>query len=64
MENILGVTQHMKTEIFMSAYTEDSERYDVREADALDEEEGSDRARLRYQRMFWESIPEAEGQVC
>jgi len=39
----------------------DSHRYDVEEADLQDEVEGNNRARQRYQRLFWESV--AEGEV-
>jgi len=39
------------------------DRYDVTEADREDEEAGGfDWARQRYQRMFWETVP--EGKVC
>jgi hypothetical protein len=39
------------------------DRYDVVEADREDEEAGGfDWARQRYQRMFWETVP--EGKVC
>ncbi|KIJ66390.1 hypothetical protein HYDPIDRAFT_86744 [Hydnomerulius pinastri MD-312] len=36
------------------------DRYDVEEADRQDEAEGNNMARLRYQRMFWESVAEGE----
>ncbi|EGN93182.1 hypothetical protein SERLA73DRAFT_146090 [Serpula lacrymans var. lacrymans S7.3] len=62
MEDVLGVTQHMRTRVSKSLASEDPTRHDVQEADAHDEQEGSDWARLRYQRMFWESIPEGEGK--
>jgi hypothetical protein len=40
-----------------------SDRYNAVEADREDEEAGGfDWARQRYQRMFWETVP--EGKVC
>lgn len=39
-------------------------RYDVEEADRQDEVEGtSDMSRFRYQRMFWENVPEGEEPI-
>ncbi|KIK30083.1 hypothetical protein PISMIDRAFT_87788 [Pisolithus microcarpus 441] len=39
-------------------------RYDVEEADQQDEAGGtSDMSRLRYQRMFWENVPEGEDPI-
>ena len=36
-----------------------AERSDVHQADMLEEEERRDAARYRYERLYWESIPEA-----
>ena len=61
MEWCLGVKDH----VLRSRRVEvegDSSRYDVTEADALMEAESNDPARLRYQKMFWEAVP--DGQVC
>ncbi|KAL0951758.1 hypothetical protein HGRIS_008430 [Hohenbuehelia grisea] len=49
MENILGVNQ---------IHLEQAYRYDAHEADTLEEEEHRDAARQRYQRLYWESVPE------
>lgn len=60
MEWCLGVTRRERH----NHERGESERdpcYDVREADALMEAEGNDPARLRYSKMFWESVP--DGQV-
>lgn len=60
MEWCLGVTRRERH----NHERGESERdpcYDVREADALMEAGGSDPARLRYSKMFWESVP--DGQV-
>jgi hypothetical protein len=43
------------------AQSEDDSRHDVSESDLLMEAEGNDPARLRYQKMFWEAVP--DGQV-
>lgn len=40
----------------------DLSRRDVNEADQLEETERRDAARQRYQRMYWESVPE-DGRV-
>lgn len=72
MERLLGVTEAEKRmeqdadELFENDRTgksdlPDSHRYDVEEADSQDEAEGNNRARQRYQRLFWESV--AEGEV-
>ncbi|KAG2367690.1 eukaryotic mitochondrial regulator protein-domain-containing protein [Suillus spraguei] len=57
MENILGVPQ-------TKAAKTDSVRYDAVEADREDEEAGGfDWARQRYQRMFWETVPEGKDPI-
>ncbi|KAF9074981.1 eukaryotic mitochondrial regulator protein-domain-containing protein [Rhodocollybia butyracea] len=38
-------------------------RHDVHEADMLEEAERNDPARQRYQRMYWESLPEFAGSA-
>ncbi|EDR15263.1 uncharacterized protein LACBIDRAFT_301316 [Laccaria bicolor S238N-H82] len=54
MELILNASQSDKTErSFVNAI-----RYDVHEADTLEAEERRDAARQRYQRSYWESVPE------
>jgi hypothetical protein len=40
----------------------ESSWHDTIQADTLDQEEGKDIARQRYQRMFWEAVP--DGSVC
>lgn len=40
---------------------DDFTRRDVHEADALELEENRDAVRQRYQRLYWESIPESRG---
>ena len=58
MELILNASQSDKTErSFVNAI-----RYDVHEADTLEAEERRDAARQRYQRSYWESVPE-DGRV-
>jgi len=60
MEQILGVTYDARKHKTHEHWVESRMR--TVEADALDQAEGDDRARTRYQRMFWE--PVVEGQVC
>ncbi|KAG2138682.1 uncharacterized protein EDB93DRAFT_1164502 [Suillus bovinus] len=76
MESILGVPQ---TKVFTTLESKpvpvqydtnkqmvktDSDRYDAVEADREDEEAGGfDWARQRYQRMFWETVPEGKDPV-
>lgn len=60
MERILGVTGPSLPG--KEAQTADWSRYDVHEADTLEEMEQRDAARQRYQRLYWESIPE-DGSV-
>ena len=54
MEKILGVPKSSEQQYHT--------RYDVREADSLEEEERRDSARQRYQQLYWESVPE-DGRV-
>ena len=67
MEFLLGVSEEEdpraipRSAITTSAdagKTEKITRYDVDEADALDQDEGKQLARHRYQHMFWEAVPE------
>jgi hypothetical protein len=76
MESILGVPQSkvfttlddskpvpVQYDTNQQAAKIHSDRYDAVEADREDEEAGGfDWARQRYQRMFWETVP--EGKVC
>jgi len=62
MEHILGV-HRPGTQPIRNRPNEASERHDVDEADAQDEMAGSDAARQRYQRMFWEPVPEGKEPV-
>jgi len=76
MEQILGVSQvkvfttlddsapvPVQYETNQRLAKRQSDRYDAVEADREDEEAGGfDWARQRYQRMFWETVP--EGKVC
>jgi len=65
MEKILGVSESKRRQSTVEGEAPvllDQARYDVDAADLLEEEEGRDTAaaRDRYQRMFWESIPEGD----
>lgn len=72
MEHLLGVTEAAKrTERDVNQLLENDhtgeddqpdshDRYDVEEADLQDEVEGDNKARQRYQRLFWESVGEGE----
>ena len=60
MEKILGVTYDASKHKTHEDWVES--RIHTVEADALDQAEGDNQARTRYQRMFWE--PVVEGQVC
>lgn len=53
MEKILGVTESIKETML---------RTDAHEADILEQDEQRDAARQRYQRLYWESVPE-DGRV-
>ncbi len=56
MEKLLGVEdQEIKN------LEDDPARRDVHEADVLELEENRDAVRQRYQRFYWESIPESRG---
>jgi hypothetical protein len=59
MEQLLGVTYDASKHKTHEDWVES--RIQTVEADALDQVEGDERARTRYQRMFWE--PVVEGQV-
>ncbi|KAG9313978.1 hypothetical protein JVU11DRAFT_4754 [Chiua virens] len=69
MENLLGVTEAAKCtaqdvdDDLESDNTSHHSRYDVEEADLQDEVESVNRARQRYQRLFWESVAEGEEPV-
>jgi hypothetical protein len=58
MEQILGVmydaSKHKTHEHWVES------RINTVEADALDQAEGDNKARTRYQRMFWEPVVEGE----
>jgi hypothetical protein len=59
MEQILSVTYDASKHKTHEDWVES--RIHTAEADALDQAEGDNQARTRYQRMFWE--PVVEGQV-
>ncbi|KAK2461518.1 hypothetical protein APHAL10511_005981 [Amanita phalloides] len=54
MEKLLGVKSRK--------ISDDWTRHDVHEADILEQDENRDAARQRYQRLYWESIPESRGE--
>ncbi|KAG2155675.1 eukaryotic mitochondrial regulator protein-domain-containing protein [Suillus clintonianus] len=62
MESLLGVPQ---TKVFTTLdHSKPVPRYDAVEADREDEEAGGfDWARQRYQRMFWETVPEGKDPI-
>lgn len=60
MEQLLSVTYDASKYKTHEHWVES--RMHTVEADALDQAEGDNSARTRYQRMFWE--PVVEGQVC
>jgi len=62
MEWCLGVTRQER-HIRERGKVETDPCYDVREADALMEAEGNDPARLRYSKMFWESVPDGQDPI-
>jgi hypothetical protein len=69
MEFLLGVSVEDTRARSRSGVSADVEpektiRYDVDEADALDQDENMQLARERYQRMFWEAIPEGAVRTC
>ncbi|KAM6498579.1 Eukaryotic mitochondrial regulator domain containing protein [Amanita muscaria] len=63
MERLLGVKEdeRMRT-IALRQKQKDWTRYDAHEADILEQEENRDAARQRYQRSYWESVPESGGE--
>ncbi|KAF8433535.1 eukaryotic mitochondrial regulator protein-domain-containing protein [Boletus edulis BED1] len=74
MERLLGVAEAAKRKEQDNEFLEDGltgesdrpdsdDRYDVEEADLQDEDEGNNRTRQRYQRLFWESVAEGEEPV-
>lgn len=58
MEKLLGVKSHKAEQVL-----KDGSRWDVAEADSLEQDENRDAQRQRYQRHYWESVPE-DGRVC
>ena len=60
MEKILGITYDASKHKTHEDWVES--RIQTIEADALDQAEGNNKARTRYQRMYWE--PAVEGMVC
>lgn len=56
MEKLLGATTHKAT-------TAIDARFDVHQADILEQDENRDALRQRYQHSYWESIDEG-GAVC
>ncbi|KAF8640706.1 hypothetical protein AX17_000362 [Amanita inopinata Kibby_2008] len=63
MEKLLGVKddERMRTAALKQGKG-DRTRYDAHEADILEQEENRDAARQRYQRLYWESVPESGGE--
>ena len=53
MERLLGATTHRAVNMRW-----DDARYDVQEADVLEQDENRDAARQRYIRLYWESVPD------
>ncbi|TEB38771.1 hypothetical protein FA13DRAFT_1760958 [Coprinellus micaceus] len=53
MEHLLGATTHRAVNMRW-----DDARYDVQEADVLEQDENRDAARQRYIRLYWESVPD------
>jgi hypothetical protein len=62
MEKLLGVKEDERIKNTLPEDQRDWIRYDVHEADTLEEEENRDAARQRYQHSYWESVPE-DGRV-
>ncbi|TFK56771.1 hypothetical protein OE88DRAFT_1603966, partial [Heliocybe sulcata] len=58
MEKVLGVP-----DVPADTETARKDRHDVSEADALDEVEGEDVDREKYQRMFWEDVDEGQDPI-
>jgi len=61
MEQILGVVYDASKHKIHEHWVES--RINTVEADALDQAEGDNKARTRYQRMFWEPVVEGEEPV-
>ncbi|KAI0281700.1 eukaryotic mitochondrial regulator protein-domain-containing protein [Russula aff. rugulosa BPL654] len=61
MEQILGVTYDASKYKTHEHWVES--RINTVEADALDQAEGNNKARTRYQRMFWEPVVEGQESV-
>ncbi|KAI0257245.1 eukaryotic mitochondrial regulator protein-domain-containing protein [Lactifluus subvellereus] len=61
MEQLLGVTYDASKHKTHQDWVES--RIQTVEADALDQAEGDDQARTRYQRMFWEPVVEGQEPV-
>lgn len=57
MDKLLGVKMHESAEAHW-----DGPRWDALEADVLEQDENRDAQRRRYQRHYWESVPE-DGRV-
>ncbi len=57
MEKLLGVNTQKAEQAL-----KDGSRWDVAEADSLEQDEKRDAQRQRYQRHYWESVPE-DGRV-
>ncbi|EAU92325.1 hypothetical protein CC1G_00544 [Coprinopsis cinerea okayama7 len=55
MELLLRATTH-------KAASQADRRYDVHEADILEQDENRDAMRQRYQRAYWESVPEGSSE--
>ncbi|KAF8665316.1 hypothetical protein AX16_000336 [Volvariella volvacea WC 439] len=58
MEKLLGVKQNEEMKKAWGPDERDWARYDADEADSLEEAEKRDSARLRYERQYFESVPE------
>jgi len=58
MEKILGVKQDEEIRAALPEGERDWTRFDVHEADTLEQEEQRDAVRQRYQRLYFESVPE------
>jgi hypothetical protein len=63
MERLLAVPEFRTASSSSSELTLEEVRHDVHEADTLEESEQNDPARQRYQRMYWESLPEFGGEA-
>ena len=62
MEKLLGIQEDQRIRnLALKQGQDDWTRYDVHEADTLEQEENRDAARQRYQRLYWESVSESGG---